>query len=278
MILVIAEQRDGRLNRASWEAIAAAQRWPPARIRSSWRCRAARCRTRPPSWRSRCRRRVDGDPDALAAYTPDAFVAALAASSPRRRRATCASRTPTRRATSPPCWRRGSIGAGHRRDRGQPRDRRHAAVSRPMFQGKLVAEVAAEGPAPHLVSFQIGAFRADAAARGQRRAGHRQAGGDRRRRDAADGRGAVPGGEAGRRSLPGRAHRRRRPRHQGAGARGAGRAAGRRLRRRAGRLAADLRQRLAADGAADRQLRPDGGAEAVRRRSASPARSSTWSA
>jgi electron transfer flavoprotein alpha subunit len=35
-----------------------------------------------------------------------------------------------------------------------------------MFQGKLVAEVAAEGPAPHLVSFQIGAFRADAAARG----------------------------------------------------------------------------------------------------------------
>ena len=36
-----------------------------------------------------------------------------------------------------------------------------------MFQGKLVAEVAAEGPAPHLVSFQIGAFRADAAARGQ---------------------------------------------------------------------------------------------------------------
>ena len=51
-----------------------------------------------------------------------------------------------------------------------------------MFQGKLVAEVVAEGPAPHLVSFQIGAFRADAAARGQRRAGHRQAGGDRRRR------------------------------------------------------------------------------------------------
>jgi electron transfer flavoprotein alpha subunit len=38
--------------------------------------------------------------------------------------------------------------------------------SRPMFQGKLVAQVAAEGPAPHLVSFQIGAFRADAAARG----------------------------------------------------------------------------------------------------------------
>jgi electron transfer flavoprotein alpha subunit len=37
---------------------------------------------------------------------------------------------------------------------------------RPMFQGKLVAEVVAEGPAPHFVSFQIGAFRADAAVRG----------------------------------------------------------------------------------------------------------------
>ena len=78
--------------------------------------------------------------------------------------------------------------------------------------------------------------------------------------------------------VAGRAHRRRRPRHQGAGAPGAGRAAGRRLRRRAGRVAADLRQRLAADGAPDRQLGPDGGAEAVRRRSASRAPSSTWSA
>jgi electron transfer flavoprotein alpha subunit len=35
-----------------------------------------------------------------------------------------------------------------------------------MFQGKLTADVAPEGPAPHLVSFQIGAFRADAVERG----------------------------------------------------------------------------------------------------------------
>jgi electron transfer flavoprotein alpha subunit len=38
--------------------------------------------------------------------------------------------------------------------------------ARPMFQGKLVADVAAEGPAPHLVSVQIGAFRADAVQKG----------------------------------------------------------------------------------------------------------------
>jgi electron transfer flavoprotein alpha subunit len=37
---------------------------------------------------------------------------------------------------------------------------------RPVFQGKLNADVAASGPSPHLVTFQIGAYRADAAARG----------------------------------------------------------------------------------------------------------------
>ena len=35
-----------------------------------------------------------------------------------------------------------------------------------MFQGKLTADVAPAGDTPHLVSFQIGAYRADAAARG----------------------------------------------------------------------------------------------------------------
>jgi electron transfer flavoprotein alpha subunit len=37
---------------------------------------------------------------------------------------------------------------------------------RPIFQGKLMAEVAAEGELPHLVSIQIGAYRGDAARRG----------------------------------------------------------------------------------------------------------------
>jgi electron transfer flavoprotein alpha subunit len=35
--------------------------------------------------------------------------------------------------------------------------------SRPMFQGKLTADVQPQGPAPHFVTIQIGAFRADAA-------------------------------------------------------------------------------------------------------------------
>jgi electron transfer flavoprotein alpha subunit len=42
-----------------------------------------------------------------------------------------------------------------------------AAFARPMFQGKLVADVVPQGPAPHLVTVQIGAFRADAVQKGQ---------------------------------------------------------------------------------------------------------------
>src|SRR5690606_23914386 len=33
--------------------------------------------------------------------------------------------------------------------------------SRPVFQGKVVADVVLEGPAPHFISVQIGAFRPD---------------------------------------------------------------------------------------------------------------------
>lgn len=40
------------------------------------------------------------------------------------------------------------------------------AFARPMFQGKLTADVVLRGPAPHFVSMQIGAFRADQAAKG----------------------------------------------------------------------------------------------------------------
>jgi electron transfer flavoprotein alpha subunit len=46
---------------------------------------------------------------------------------------------------------------------------------RPVFQGKLNADVAAAGPAPHLITVQIGAFRADSAKRGGAAAPTRQA-------------------------------------------------------------------------------------------------------
>jgi electron transfer flavoprotein alpha subunit len=46
---------------------------------------------------------------------------------------------------------------------------------RPVFQGKLSAEVAAEGPAPHLITVQIGAFRADGMKKGASAAAVRKA-------------------------------------------------------------------------------------------------------
>src|SRR6185369_2349125 len=40
------------------------------------------------------------------------------------------------------------------------------AFVRPMFQGKLTADVVPQGPAPHFVTIQIGSFRADSARKG----------------------------------------------------------------------------------------------------------------
>jgi electron transfer flavoprotein alpha subunit len=45
------------------------------------------------------------------------------------------------------------------------KDGESLVFTRPIFQGKLNADVLASGPAPHLATFQIGAYRADAAAK-----------------------------------------------------------------------------------------------------------------
>jgi electron transfer flavoprotein alpha subunit len=46
-------------------------------------------------------------------------------------------------------------------------------LTRPMFQGKVHADVAVNGPGPHLVAIQVGAWRADAARRGSQPAATR---------------------------------------------------------------------------------------------------------
>ncbi|MFN7977027.1 MAG: electron transfer flavoprotein subunit alpha/FixB family protein [Vicinamibacterales bacterium] len=167
MILVVAEQKDGRLNRASWEAVAAAQvlaagaspitiavfggevaaaaqELAAADVTAVWAVSSA----------------------ALASYTPDAFVAAVAeVIATLQPSHVCFPHTYQTRDFAPVLAAKidrtllTDITSVTQRD-GQ------AVFTRPMFQGKLVAEVAAGGPAPHLVSFQIGAYRADAAARG----------------------------------------------------------------------------------------------------------------
>ncbi len=168
MILVIAEQREGRLSRSSWEALAAAQQLASA--------------TSQPVGVAVCGARVDDlaaelavadvagvwcvNHDGLASYTPETLVAAvtdlLAAVTPSY---VCLPHTYQTRDFAPVLAARldralitDVIGIGTRD--GQP------TFMRPMFQGKLVAEVVGEGPLPHLVSCQVGAFRADAVVRG----------------------------------------------------------------------------------------------------------------
>ena len=167
MILVVAEQKEGRLNRASWEAVAAAQALAagasPITIAVFGGDVAAAAQELAAAdvagvW-------AVSNP-ALASYTPDAFVAAVAeAIAALQPSHVCFPHTYQTRDFAPVLA--AKIDRTLLTDITSVTHREGQAVfTRPMFQGKLVAEVAAGGPAPHLVSFQIGAFRADAAANG----------------------------------------------------------------------------------------------------------------
>jgi electron transfer flavoprotein alpha subunit len=169
MILVVAEQRDGKLNRASWEAIAAGQRL------------AARAGGAPVKVAV-----LGGDVSAASAelaaadvaevmavespaletYTADGFVAALAQ--------LLADQAPAYALFPHTYLARDFVPKlAARMDRpliadvvaladagGQP------AFTRLIFQGKLAADVVPDGDAPCLVTVQAGAFGADTAARG----------------------------------------------------------------------------------------------------------------
>jgi electron transfer flavoprotein alpha subunit len=167
MILVVAEQKDGRLNRASWEALTAAQQLAggstPIKVVVAGTDVG---RVADELAQAAVAEVLRVDDAALAGYTPDGFVQALeqviAQESPayvvlphtyqtRDFAPTLATRIDRALITDVVSIKTGS---------GAP------LFARPMFQGKLVADVAAEGPSPHLVSVQIGAFRADAVQRG----------------------------------------------------------------------------------------------------------------
>jgi electron transfer flavoprotein alpha subunit len=182
MILVIAEQRDGKLNRASWETLAAAQEMGDqvkvAIAGSGVDAVASELAA------ADAAEVVIADAPSLADYTADGFVMALAslieqegpshvffphtyqtrdfvpALAARLNRALVTDVTGLRPA-----------GAGA--TAGKPAD--GFVFVRPVFQGKLTADVAAQGPAPHLITCQIGAFRADNAKRGASPAAVRKA-------------------------------------------------------------------------------------------------------
>jgi len=175
MILVIAEQSGGKLNRTSWETIVGAQQLAGmiggeiavlvagASVSAFGAELAA----------AQVKEVLTVENPALESYTPDGFTAALQDAigqlSPshvllphtyqtrdfapklaaRLDRALLTDVTGIKQAGSP------STGSGQ-----------GPMFTRPMFQGKLTADVVAQGPAPHFVTFQIGAYRVDQVAKG----------------------------------------------------------------------------------------------------------------
>ena len=170
VILVVAEQREQALNRASLEAIAAAQAMggdvkvvvpgAPAVAVASELTAAAVTEV------------VALEHEALANYTADGFVQALAAFITAEKPShVVLPHTYQTRDFAP------KLAA--RLDRSIATDcigvKAGPLFVRPMFQGKVNADVALEGPAPHLVTVQIGAFRADAVKSGSAPAAVRRA-------------------------------------------------------------------------------------------------------
>ena len=168
MIVVVAEQRAGKLNRTTWEAIAAAQQLAQT-SGTPITVLVAGAGTSGPAAElaaAQVEHVATLDDAALEPYTADGFAAALqAAVIELGATYVLLPHTYQTRDFAP------KLAA--RMDRALITDvtavKRvgdQTAFVRPMFQGKLTADVVPLGPQPHFVTFQIGAFRADQAARG----------------------------------------------------------------------------------------------------------------
>ena len=164
MILVIAEQREGKLNRASWEAIAAAQslgdQIKVAVLGSGVEALAGELAA------ADAAEVMAVNAPALAEYTADGYVLALATLIAGEQPShVFFAHTYQTRDFAPALAAR--LGRALITDvTAMKKDGDRVVFTRPVFQGKLNADVAAAGAAPHLVTVQIGAFRADAAKRG----------------------------------------------------------------------------------------------------------------
>lgn len=171
MILVVGEQRAGKLNRATWEAVAAAQQLQadagagvavllPGAPGGNLGVLAAELAA------AQVQEVIALEHPALEPYTPDGYTAALQdAIGQLSPSLVVLPHTYQTRDFAP------KLAA--RLDRAIITDVTGIKVVegevrfvRPMFQGKLTADVVPRGPAPHFVTFQIGAYRADAVARG----------------------------------------------------------------------------------------------------------------
>jgi electron transfer flavoprotein alpha subunit len=165
MIVVIAEQRAGKLNRASWETIAAAQQLAAGAPLSIAVAGTGLQSIASELASAQAKEVVTIEHPALEAYTPDGYTAALQAAieqlSPRF---VLLPHTYQTRDFAPKLAAR--MNRAIITDVTAVKPGAEPVFVRPMFQGKLTADVVPQGEAPHFVTFQIGAFRADQAARG----------------------------------------------------------------------------------------------------------------
>jgi electron transfer flavoprotein alpha subunit len=174
VILVVAEHRDGALNRATLETIAAAQH-AGGPVKIAVLGSGVTDIARQVAVAAAAEVIVVDDP-ALAHYTADGFVLALAqlveAEKPDR---VFLPHTYQARDFAPALAAR--VGRPLVTDcigtRDQGPGTRGSVYVRPMFQGKLQADVAVDGP--HIATFQIGAYRADAMKTGPAPAATRKA-------------------------------------------------------------------------------------------------------
>jgi electron transfer flavoprotein alpha subunit len=166
MVLVVAEQRAGTLNRATWEAVAAAQRVAGAEPVSILVPGASVAGATGELAGAAVREVVTVESEALEPYTPDGYTAALQqAFGQLEPDVVVLPHTYQTRDFAPKLAAR--LDRALVTDVTAVKETGGATVFvRPMFQGRLTADVVMEGPPPHFVTIQIGSFRADRAARG----------------------------------------------------------------------------------------------------------------
>jgi len=142
-ILVVVEQREGKLNRASWETLTGAQ---ALAAETGWTLEAAVVGSRVGEVANEVAAKkvakvYNLESSKLGPYTPDGFVAALKG---------FVEQMQPKLVLMPH-----SDAIGYKYEGGK------LLFTRPMFQGKFVADVSFTGDAPYFATFQSGAYRGD---------------------------------------------------------------------------------------------------------------------
>src|SRR5262245_419630 len=170
MILVIAEHGSGKLNPATWEAVAAAQQMSPGGpivVGVPGAPGAELNEVVAELANAAVLEIVTIEHAFLEPYTPDGYTAAL--------QEVVAQLSPST-VLLPHTYRTRDFAPKLAARQNCPLITDVTAVKttggrpvfvRPMFQGKLHADVVPDGPEPHIISIQVGAFRPEQAARGQ---------------------------------------------------------------------------------------------------------------